>query len=248
MCRHVAYVGVQRSLHELLVAPEWSLVRQSWQPREQRFGVVNADGFGVGWYRTGDPTPARYRRDTPIWSDESFTDIARVTHSSAVLAAVRSATDGTAPGVEAAAPFASGRYLFSHNGRIDGWPGSATALADKLPTSALLALAARSDSALLWALVQEGLSMGLSPDRALSMTARQASEQSPGRYNFLLHDGTTIVATRFGDTLYYRTLGDGVLVASEPLDDQSWNEVPDRSVVVATTGTVEVAPIEGQAL
>lgn len=245
MCRHLAYVGRPRSLHSLVIEPQWSLLRQAWEPRHQKFGVVNADGFGVGWYADGDPTPARYRRDTPIWSDSSFAEVARVTTSHAVVAAVRSATDGTAPGVEAAAPFAAGRYLFSHNGRLDGWPGSVTGLADKLPSAALLDLVARTDSALVWALVQEAMTMGLSPERALSLTVRQTVTATTGRVNLLLHDGDTIVATRAGDTLFYRQLDHGVVVASEPFDDQSWHEVPDGSVVVADQHHVAINPIEG---
>lgn len=246
MCRHLAYVGAPRTLHELLIEPEWSLVRQSYEPRRQLYGRVNADGFGAGWYSGDDPAPARYRRDTPIWSDESFRDVARTTSSPAVLAAVRSATEGTAHGVEAAAPFAAGRYLFSHNGRIEGWPTSVTGLADKLPTSALLDLVARTDSALLWALTQEALTAGLSPDRALAMTVRQASQLAAGRFNLLLHDGETIVGTRHGDTLCYRTQHGGMIVASEPTDDETgWIEVPDRSVIVATIDEVVVTPIDG---
>ena len=221
MCRHVAYVGVARSLRDLLIEPPHSLVRQSWEPREQRYGVVNADGFGVGWYAEGDSTPARYRRDIPIWADESFADLARVTKSTAVLAAVRSATPGTAAGVDAAAPFASGAYLFSHNGRIDGWPDELGGLADKLPTSALVGLVAHTDSALLWALVQEALSSGLSPERALGFTVRQTANSTTGRLNLLLHDGKRIYATRFGDTLYYRRNAYGVVVASEPSDNDN---------------------------
>ncbi|MDH5279095.1 MAG: class II glutamine amidotransferase, partial [Actinomycetota bacterium] len=71
MCRHLAYVGETRTLESLLVTPEHGLVRQSWQPRRQRYGTVNADGFGVGWYAPGVAGPARYRRDTPIWGDET---------------------------------------------------------------------------------------------------------------------------------------------------------------------------------
>lgn len=245
MCRHLAYVGTPRTLHQLLIEPDWSLVRQSYEPRRQRFGKVNADGFGAGWYIDDDPAPVRYRRDRPIWSDESFHDIARVTSSRAVLAAVRSATEGTAHGVEAVAPFATGRYLFSHNGRVEGWPTSVTGLADKLPTSALLDLVARTDSALLWAHTQEALTAGLSADRALAMTVRQTAQLAEGRFNLLLHDGQSIVGARYGETLYYRQLVDGVIVASEPTDDEHWTEVPDHSVVVATVDDVLVAPIEG---
>ena len=128
MCRHVAYLGPPVSLRSLLIDPPHSLYRQAWAPRRQRHGTVNADGFGIGWYAGSDPVPARYRRGVPIWGDPSLPDIARVTSSAAVLAAVRSATEGTAAGEQAAAPFAHGRWLFSHNGRLDGWPDSAAAL------------------------------------------------------------------------------------------------------------------------
>ena len=245
MCRHLAYVGAARSLHELLVAPPFSIVRQSWAPREQRFGTINVDGFGVGWYADGDPTPARYRRDIPIWSDQSFADLARVTRSTAVLAAVRSATPGTAAGVESAAPFANGKYLFSHNGRVDGWPDHITPLADKVPTAALVNLVAHTDSALLWAVVQEALSSGLSADRAIALTVRQTADSTTGRLNLLLHDGERIFATRYGDTLYYRKEPHGVVVASEPTgDDADWVEVPDFSVLVADSSAVAIRPIE----
>ena len=118
MCRHLAYAGPPVSLKSLLIDPPYGLYRQAWAPRMQRHGTVNADGFGIGWYASGDPVPARYRRAVPIWGDPSLPDLARVTRSSAVLAAVRDATVGTALGEAAAAPFASGSWLFSHNGLL----------------------------------------------------------------------------------------------------------------------------------
>ncbi|NEA51280.1 class II glutamine amidotransferase, partial [Streptomyces sp. SID10815] len=92
MCRHLAYLGPDEPLGRLLVEPPHGLYRQSWAPRRQRYGTVNADGFGVGWYAEGDPAPARYRRAGPIWADLSFADLARVVRSGALLAAVRDAT------------------------------------------------------------------------------------------------------------------------------------------------------------
>ena len=79
MCRHLAYLGEAATLRSLLTDPPHSLQAQAWAPRRQRHGVLNADGFGVGWYADGDPVPARYRRARPIWSDPSFADLARVT-------------------------------------------------------------------------------------------------------------------------------------------------------------------------
>src|SRR5487761_1774705 len=95
MCRHLAYLGPPVSLRSVIMDPPVGLYRQSWAARRQQFGTVNADGFGVGWYAPGDPVPARYRRALPVWADESFADVARVTISGAMLAAGRSASAGT---------------------------------------------------------------------------------------------------------------------------------------------------------
>ena len=50
MCRHLGWLGRPRTLAELVLVPEFSLLRQSWAPRRQRHGTVNADGWGVGFY------------------------------------------------------------------------------------------------------------------------------------------------------------------------------------------------------
>ena len=148
MCRHLAYLGPQVTLRSVLTDPPYGLLRQSWAPRQQKHGTVNADGFGVGWYDGDDPVPARYRRAVPMWGDASFADLVRVTRTRALLAAVRSATDGTAQVEAAAAPYAAGPWLFSHNGTLDGWPDATAGLAATLPAAELLALEARADSAL----------------------------------------------------------------------------------------------------
>ena len=242
MCRHLAYVGPAVSLKSLLIDPPYGLYRQAWAPRMQRHGTVNADGFGIGWYASDDPVPARYRRAVPIWGDPSLPDLARVTRSSAVLAAVRDATVGTALGEAAAAPFASGSWLFSHNGLLAGWPASAAGLARVEP---LLALEAMTDSAFLWLLVLERLRSGTAPDIALAATIDAVEAAGgTGRFNFLLTDGRTIVATTAGDTLWYRRADGGVTVASEPCDDEpGWTEVPDRQLLTAAPSQVTVRPL-----
>ena len=242
MCRHLAYVGPPVSLKSLLIDPPYGLYRQAWAPRMQRHGTVNADGFGIGWYASGDPVPARYRRAVPIWGDPSLPDLARVTRSSAVLAAVRDATVGTALGEAAAAPFASGSWLFSHNGLLAGWPASAAGLAR---VELLLALEAMTDSAFLWALVVDRLRSGTASDVALAATIEAVEAAGgTGRFNFLLTDGRSIVATTAGDTLWYRRADGGVTVASEPCDDEpGWTEVPDRQLLTAAPSQVTVRPL-----
>ncbi len=246
MCRHLAYLGPPATLGSLLADPPYGLVRQSWAPRRQRYGAVNADGFGVGWYASGDPVPARYRRAGPIWADPSFADLARVVATRALLAAVRSATDGTAPDESAAAPFAAGPWLFSHNGRLAGWPAAAAGLAATLPAGELLGLEARTDSALAWALVLHRLRAGEAAGDALAATVADLDAHGVGgRFNFLLTDGGQIAATAAGDTLWHRTGPGCTVVASEPGDDApGWIEVPDRCVLTAQAGTVYVSPLK----
>ncbi|MBT2388456.1 ergothioneine biosynthesis protein EgtC [Streptomyces sp. ISL-1] len=247
MCRHIAFLGPELPLGQLLVEPPHSLFRQSWAPRRQRYGTVNADGFGVGWYADGDPVPARYRRQGPIWADLSFADLARVVRSGAVLAAVRDATVAGADGEAAAAPYAAGPWLFSHNGAVRGWPETLAPLSLSLPAAELLSLEARCDSALLWALVLHRLREGDELSQALADTVREAAEAAPGsRLNLLLTDGETIAATAWGDTLWYLAEpGRRTVVASEPYDDDPhWREVPDHTLLAATRTDVLLTPLK----
>jgi gamma-glutamyl hercynylcysteine S-oxide hydrolase len=245
MCRHVAYLGPPVPLRALLIDPPFGLCRQAWAPRRQRHGTVNADGFGIGWYADGDPVPARYRRDVPMWGDASLPDLARVTRSAAVLAAVRSASPGMARGEAAAAPFAAGPWLFSHNGLLDGWPTGAAQRLVPHNDFQIFSLEAMVDSAFLWALVLRRLSCGDPPDAALAETilAIEAAGGS-GRFNFLMTDGRSITATAAGDTLWYRQSAGAVVVASEPGDDEpGWTEVPGRQVLTAAPDRVTVRPL-----
>ena len=266
MCRHLAYLGAPVTLRSVIIDPPHGLYRQAWAPRYQRPGAVNADGFGVGWYCDGypgdpgdagdprdsgdprdpkDPGPARYRQAGPIWADQSFADLARVTRTGALLATVRNATPGTSPGPAAVGPFRHERWLFSHNGVFDGWPSSTAGVAATLPTVALLELEARVDSALAWALVLHRLRAGLAPAAALADTIGTLHAGGvTGRFNFLLTDGRVIAATAAGHTLYYRQADGGVTVASEPADDEpGWIVVPGGSVVTAVPGKVSVTPV-----
>jgi gamma-glutamyl hercynylcysteine S-oxide hydrolase len=248
MCRHLAYLGPPVTVHALVFGPPFGLARQAWAPRRQRHGTMNVDGFGIGWYADGDPVPARYRRAGPIWTDPSLADLARVTRTRALLAAVRSATAGTGSEADAAAPYAGGRWLFSHNGVLNGWPAATGSLAAGLPAGELLTLEARCDSALAWALVAARLKAGEPAAGALADVIADLGRRGvTGRFNFLLTDGEVIGATAAGDTLCYRAGGPGgagVLVASEPGDDEpGWTDVPEGSVLTATADGVEVRPL-----
>jgi len=229
MCRHLAWLGRPRSLAELVLEPPSSLLVQSYAPRRQRYGTVNADGWGVGFYVPGRTEPARWRSARPLWGDASFASLAPVIESGCVLAAVRSATVGMPIEDSAAAPFTDGRWLLSHNGRVDR---------AVLPASA--AAESTVDSALLAALVfQRG------PERLADVVREVAAADPAARLNLLATDGTRLVATTWGDTLSVLTTEDGVALASEPWDDDpAWTDVSDRHLVVATPDGVSLEEIE----
>lgn len=247
MCRHLAYVGPPLTLADLLLAPRHGLYRQSWAPRQQRHGTVNADGFGVGWWDPGvRPEPARYRRSTPIWSDRSFASLAGVVRAGAVVAAVRSATPPLPVEESGAAPFTSGPWLFSLNGAVAGWDqGVGPALRRGLPDAIAAGLEGSSDGEGLFGFALAQLAAGAEPGAAM----RAAVAAVDGRRNLLLGDGSTIWATACGDTLWVRADPDGpggpaVWVASEPDDDSAgWAQVPEGSLVTATVASIEIGPL-----
>ena len=118
-------------------------------------------------------------------------------------------------------------------------------LAERLPAAELLQLQARCDTALLWGMVLPRLRAGQQPANALIGTVTDIwAAGGTGRFNLLLTDGTTIAATAAGDSLCYRHRRNGVIVASEPSDDDpDWQKVPDNSVVEASRPGVTVRPI-----
>lgn len=248
MCRHLAYLGPPLPLAALLFDPPHSLATQSWAPEDMRGGgVINADGFGVGWYPPGATAPTRYRRDRPIWTDTALPALARATSAGAVLAALRNATVGMPVMETAAAPFAEGRWLFSHNGVVKGWPDSMVGLAASLPVRDLMTLDAPTDAAFLWALVRDRLRGG--DDLAASIVdtmAEVAATVPESRLNLLLTDGGTVVATAWWHSLWVRVEpGTSTLISSEPLDDDpGWQPVPDRHLVIATAGHVDLRPLD----
>jgi gamma-glutamyl hercynylcysteine S-oxide hydrolase len=234
MCRHVLHLGPAVTLASLVTEPPHSLLHQAYAPREMRgSGTVNVDGFGVGWLH--QENLMRYRNDRPIWSDASFLELARVITSEAVLGAVRSATIGMPLGVAACAPFLGEGWLFSHNGRIEGWPGSVAKLAEGLPVQDVLTMEALTDSALVWALVRHRLGSGADPGHALRSVVAEVGAAAPGsRLNLLLTDGRVGFATTAGHSLAVRQAPGRVVIASEPLDaDPGWVDIPDRRLLTA---------------
>ena len=249
MCRHLAYVGPSVTLEKLIVKPTHSLLQQSFAPRFQTHGTINADGFGVGWYdRDKRVEPARYRTTRQIWADLSFASIAGLVSSNAVLAAVRSASPGMPVEETSTPPFTEGPWLFSHNGFVPGFrTGVGRELRRKVSETRALGIAGATDSELLFALVLDRLDAGTPPADALVSVIGLVEELTTARLNLLLTDGERIAATACRNSLFVfddRQLTGAVVVASEPYDDDAgWEAVKDGSVVELGDDKLEVRPL-----
>ncbi|MEU4198189.1 ergothioneine biosynthesis protein EgtC [Kribbella sp. NPDC026611] len=245
MCRHLAYLGPPVTLSALLLEPTHSLYEQSWSPQDMRGGgSVNADGFGVGWYV--DHQLVRYRRDVPIWTDDNLPGLLGTIRSGAVLAAVRNGTDRMPHTEAAVAPFVHGNWLFSHNGRVPGWPESLVKLSEQLPVTDLLTMDAPLDSTNVFALIRNRM-LTQSPEEAVSAVVREVEAVAPGsRLNLLMTDGERVIATAWTHSLHVKQTGDSTTVSSEPFGDGEWTAVPDRSLLVATATAVHISPMEGR--
>jgi gamma-glutamyl hercynylcysteine S-oxide hydrolase len=249
VCRHLAWLGSPRTLGELLLEPAHGLLVQSYAPRRQAHGRMNADGWGVGFFPvafdtgafdtgafdTGDfstgarPEPARWRSSRPIWSDASFASVAPVISSPCVLAAVRSATAGMPADETAAAPFQRGRWLLSHNGVVDRAVLGPHPAAESVCDSAQLAAHL----------------FDFGPERAGEFVADLGKRDPGARLNLLLTDGSRILATRWHATLSVLRTEEGVVVASEPYDDDPrWTDVPDHHLVDVRAGEVTITDLE----
>ncbi len=239
MCRHLAYLGAPRTIADLVVDQPHALYEQSWAPARQRYGTVNVDGFGAGWYVDGRPEPVRYRRAQPIWTDASFASLAPTVASSCVLAAVRSGTPGCTLDESGAAPFTHGRWLFSHNGRLTDWAKARSMLRPCDVPEALDALAA-VDSALLFGRALSAWTAGASLAAGLATTARELLEAGGGRLTMIAADGASIAGVVVDEPLWLAETAHGTFLAAEPHDDGPWRELADGTVVhVGASGVTE---------
>jgi glutamine amidotransferase len=252
MCRHIAYLGEPVSPAEAVFRAPHSLLVQSYAPADMRGGgSVNADGFGLGWYLDRGAVPLRHRRSTPLWTDEALPPLAAALTAHAFVAAARNGTTGMPVTEAAAAPFTTGRWLFSHNGVVRGFPDSLAELAKTLPVTELLTLEAPTDSVVLWVLLRARLAAGEDPLTAVVGLTTAVEAAAPGsRLNFLLTDGETLIGTTWTHALSVLETPTGVLLASEPCDgDPRWKPVPDHHAVRVRRGRpVELLPLTSEGL
>jgi glutamine amidotransferase len=131
--------------------------------------------------------------------------------------------------VSATAPFTDGHWLLSHNGIVDRGVLPACSSAESVCDSAVLA-------ALIFA---RGL------DTLGGTIVEVGTEDPNARLNILAANGSRLLATTWGETLSILRRDDGLVLASEPYDDDSgWEDVPDHHLVEVTAERVTLTALD----
>jgi predicted glutamine amidotransferase len=200
MCRWVAYSGNPIRPETVLYDTKNSLVEQS---RSDRLAgrKPNADGFGLGWYGDRD-MPGLYRSVAPAWGDRNLRDLAGQITSPLFLAHVRAAT-GTPVEQTNCHPFRHGRWLFMHNGFIDGYQRLRRELLLAVDPSLFEGIEGTTDSELMFHLA---LTFGLEEDALAALERMAGFVEETGRRHDVAHplqmtvavsDGERLVAARY---------------------------------------------------
>ncbi|MEL6319891.1 MAG: ergothioneine biosynthesis protein EgtC [Cyanobacteria bacterium J06626_14] len=261
MCRLLGYVGASIQLERLLYKPEHSLIVQSYQPLEMTAGLLNADGFGVGWYHpTRRENPYAYRNVLPIWNDTNLPALSRYVESSCIVASIRSATPGLPVNLSNCPPFQHGDLLMVHNGFIENFRKTLyRPLRDRLSDEVYGSIEGSTDSEHLFALIRQAYqsdsktSLETSLRQVLATVFDLADDRITVGANLILSDGDRLIACRSSNrtpvpTLYWLANDEhypqSVVVASEPLFPGQWQPIPEHSILTADHAlNVDIQPL-----
>ena len=266
MCRWLAYSGAPILLEELLYKPVNSLIDQSMSSKSAET-PTNADGFGVGWYGPR-PMPGLYRSIRPAWNDFNLRDLAAQIESPLFLAHVRATSLATVQETNCH-PFRFQKWLFVHNGEIDGIDTFRKALMNTVADELFPHMLGTTDSEVMFYLA---LTLGLEADPAGALSRMAGLVEKIARAKGIadalwmtlgLSDGETVYAVRYASdgtapTLYYSRDVEDVyranpdlrgrfspstrLIVSEPTGKARdvWLEVPQSSFVRIHGGEIEI--------
>jgi glutamine amidotransferase len=247
MCRLLGYLGPKIEFDKLLYKPQHSLIVQSYQPQEMTSGLLNADGFGVGWYHPEKETnPYTYKNILPIWSDTNLMQLSRYIESNCILAYVRSATPGLAVDLSNCQPFTKNNIMFIHNGFIAHFRETLyRPIRNLLDDTHYKLIHGTTDSEHIFALIMQYFdltnNLKLAVEKALAKLTDLALEYNTEfSANMIITNGKEWVVSRYATrqvvpSLYYLKdslmYPDSIIVASEPLFEGNWHSFEENTVI-----------------
>ena len=210
MCRFLCYMGPEILLSDLLYRPKNSLILQSYKSKERK-EPLNGDGFGVGWYAPGNsPTPCIFTSITPAWSNDNLLRLSEHVKSPCFFAHIRAASPGMKVSELNCHPFQSGRYLWMHNGTIQGFWQIRRRLRESLPDHLYNTIEGTTDSEHAFAVFlnllgdidrhQTATEIGhvlVKTVKQLELWTAETNSAAPSYYNFAVTDGRNVAAIRY---------------------------------------------------
>ena len=192
------------------------------------------DGWGVA---VGEPGGWTVHRDTACaQASPRFDAVVDATCARVVVAHIRKKTVGDIA-LANTHPFRRGALVFAHNGTVE----APAALAAGTSPARAAEIAGDTDSEKLFAFVASAIDRAGDVERGVIAAVRALHAHGPmGSISFLLGADERIYAHRLGRALHVRVreVGSGaaaapaVMVASEPLTEEPWHELPERSLHV----------------
>jgi glutamine amidotransferase len=253
--------------YPLLEAPH-ALIRQS---REDRVGKSHADGWGVACFHI-HASPDIQKSVTPAYVDGLFGEAAARLQAPVWLAHVRAASTGSVT-LENTHPFDFENWAWVHNGTIiKPLHLLSEIIMDNVAPKFRSLRHGTTDTELCFLLFLSELSRRAGADlnnppvetaaaamravvHLLSTICAPFKQNSP-TMNFMASNGKILLAVRWGKPLSILQTArtnrlaeagatEAVFVASEPFDDDEWQEVPERSlVIVDEAGSAKIVPLE----
>ena len=196
MCRWLAYTGSDVLLSRVLYTPVHSLIDQSLH---SRLGAetTNGDGFGAGWY-DANPIPGVFRSIEPAWNDQNLRELAGHIRSPLFFAHIRAAI-GSAVQQSNCHPFRHDRWLFMHNGFIDGFATIKRDLVLAISESLFPEIEGSADTEVLFYLA---LTFGLADDPPQAIARAIGFVESRGRARGVEFPFQGTIATTDGESLW----------------------------------------------
>ena len=271
MCRWMAWLGQPVLIEELLLKTPHGIVDQSLHAR-MGAETTNGDGFGLGWYGTGDG-PGIYRSVSPAWGDPNLRELAAHVESPLFMTHVRAAI-GSPVQETNCHPFRHDGWLFVHNGFIADFHLLRRDLMLAIDPDLFPLVQGSTDTEVVFYLA---LTLGLDQDPIAALERTVGLIEQTGRSHgvaeavqasFGVSDGASLWAVRYAsggsarslfasadaDALrhlypdnarFQQVTEDDRLIVSEPFSDLPgvWHEIPEATAVtVGRAGRLEQRP------
>ena len=274
MCRWLIYIGDNITINNILFDGHNSIIKQSYKKTFTPFlehpnirnHQINADGFGVGWYKDDFLEPCLYISTKTPWSDINIRKISNYIESKLIFTHIRAIKPFSISLVHDynCHPFTHKNFMFMHNGDMKNFISFKKKIINNLDDDVYQIIKGNTDSEYAFALFLNLLDKKtftngnlIEPELfknniiKLIHTLIEYSGNIPMSMNFAFTDGNTIICTRYINddnddppSLYYKIYNNNIIISSEPVDyNDNWIYIPKNSIVIYKNNNIFIEQI-----